>query len=187
MKIYTKSGDQGSTGLLFGGRVAKNDPRCAAYGEIDSATSTMGLARATSNDQTVRDILLSCQRDMFTVGAELATALDNYEEYKSQFHIITEDDVTKLEALIDELAESVELPPKFIIPGASQASSAIDMARGAVRTAERAIVGMNEKNLLANKEILKYINRLADLLFMLARYEDRMLSTELVTGTRLGE
>ena len=81
----------------------------------------------------------------------------------------------------------MELPPKFIIPGASQASSAIDMARGAVRTAERAIVGMNEKNLLANKEILKYINRLADLLFMLARYEDRMLSTELVTGTRLGE
>ena len=83
MKIYTMSGVLGSTGLLFGGRVPKNDPRCAAYGEIDSATSTMGLARATSNEQTVRDILLSCQRDMFTVGAELATALDNYEEYIS--------------------------------------------------------------------------------------------------------
>lgn len=187
MKIYTKSGDAGETGLLFGGRVAKNDPRCEAYGEADFATSAMGLARALSQDGRVKEILLQVQREMFTLSGELATDAANYEHYKSNFHAITADNVDRLEMLIDELSAQVELPPKFIIPGASAASGAIDLARSALRSAERRIVGLEQRGTLPNKELLRYVNRLADLLFMLARYEDRSLPMDIVTGTRLDE
>ena len=96
MKIYTKSGDAGETGLLFGGRVPKNDPRCVAYGEADFATSAMGLARALSQDARVQEILLQVQREMFTLSGELATDIDNYEHYKSNFHAITAENVDRL-------------------------------------------------------------------------------------------
>ena len=129
MKIYTKSGDAGETGLLFGGRVPKNDPRCVAYGEADFATSAMGLARALSQDARVQEILLQVQREMFTLSGELATDIDNYEHYKSNFHAITAENVDRLETLIDELSARVELPPKFIIPGASAASGALDSGK----------------------------------------------------------
>lgn len=187
MKIYTKSGDAGETGLLFGGRVPKNDPRCVAYGEADFATSAMGLARALSQDARVKEILLQVQREMFTLSGELATDVDNYEYYKSNFHAISADNVDALEILIDELSAQVELPPKFIIPGASAASGALDLARSALRAAERSIVGLQQQDLLPNGELLRYVNRLADLLFMLARYEDRALPMDIVTGTRLDE
>lgn len=187
MQIYTKSGDEGETGLLFGGRVPKNDPRCEAYGEADFATSAMGLARALSQDRRVKEILLIVQRDMFTVSGELATDASQYEHYKANFHAITAGDVTKLEGMIDELGSHVELPPKFIIPGASAASGALDVARSAIRGAERRVVTLEQQGILVNKEILRFVNRLADLLFMLARYEDRELSFDIVTGTRLEE
>lgn len=187
IKIYTKSGDAGETGLLFGGRVAKNDPRCEAYGEADFATSAMGLARALSQDERVKEILLQAQREMFTLSGELATDADNYERYKANFHAISAANVDALEALIDELSAQVQLPPKFIIPGASAASGALDLARGAVRAAERRIVGLQQQGNLPNPELLRYVNRLADLLFMLARYEDRALPMHIVTGTRLDD
>ncbi len=187
MKIYTKSGDAGETGLLFGGRVPKNDPRCVAYGEADFATSAMGLARALSQDVRVKEILLQVQREMFTLSGELATDLANYEYYKSNFHAITSENVDRLETLIDELSAQVELPPKFIIPGASAASGALDLARSALRAAERSIVGLEQQDILPNSELLRYVNRLADLLFMLARFEDRALPMDIVTGTRLDE
>ena len=187
MQIYTKSGDEGETGLLFGGRVPKNDPRCEAYGEADFATSAMGLARALSQDERVKEILLIVQRDMFTVSGELVTDASQYDHYTANFHAITSDDVTKLENMIDELSSQVELPPKFIIPGASAASGALDLARSAIRAAERRIVTLDQKGILVNREILRFVNRLADLLFMLARYEDRELSFDIVTGTRLDE
>lgn len=187
MKIYTKSGDAGETGLLFGGRVPKNDPRCEAYGEADFATSAMGLARALSQDARVKEILLAAQRQMFTLSGELATDAANHARYAANFHAITAEDVDGLEALIDELSAQVELPPKFIIPGASAASGALDLARSALRAAERRIVGLDQQGLLPNGELLRYVNRLADLLFMLARYEDRALPMDIVTGARLDE
>ncbi len=187
IKIYTKSGDAGETGLLFGGRVPKDDPRCEAYGEADFATSAMGLARALSQDARVKQILLMVQRQMFTLSGELATDADNYAHYAANFHAITAADVDGLEALIDELSAQVELPPKFIIPGASAASGALDLARSALRAAERRIVSLDRNGLLPNTELLRYVNRLADLLFMLARYEDRMLPMDIVTGTRIDD
>ena len=187
MRIYTKSGDRGETHLLMGGQVPKNHPRCEAYGEADFATSAMGLARAISPNSRVKEALLKVQREMFTVMAELAIESDRYHHFKDNYNTITEEHVADAERLIDDMKEEVELPPKFIIPGASPASGAIDLARSALRSAERRIVELNQKFPLDNDQILPYVNRLGDLLFMLARYEDKDLPMDIVTGTRIDD
>ena len=182
MRIYTKTGDTGETRLLFGGRLPKTDPRFEACGAADEAISAMGLARALSGEPRVKEILLKVQREMFTVGSELATATDQYEHFKAKFAVVTSGMVDKLESMIDELNAQIDLPPAFIVPGASAASGALDLARSTLRTAERRIVALNEQGLLVNPEILRYVNRLSDLLFMLARYEDREIPFEVLTG-----
>ncbi|PZC48831.1 MAG: cob(I)alamin adenosyltransferase [Chloroflexi bacterium] len=181
-KIYTKYGDLGETGLLYGGRVPKNDPRCEAYGAVDEAISAMGLARPLSNDPRVREVIRSTQKELFMVGAELATAVDHYDTFKKHFTPVTPDMVDRLEQIIDEMNGQIELPRAFIVPGASAASGALDMARSILRRAERRIVDIAQKDMLTNPEILRYINRLADLLFMLARFEDRALPFDALTG-----
>lgn len=182
MRVYTRSGDAGETGLLFGGRVSKADPRCEAYGATDQAVSAMGLARSMSQDERVRQILLQVQREMFTVGAELATAVERYEHLTANFDVVTAEMVDRLEGFIDELAAQVELPPAFIVPGASAASAALDLARSLLRTGERRVVELQQEGMLVNAEVLRYVNRLSDLLFMLARFEDRTLPFEVLTG-----
>ena len=182
MPIYTKTGDAGETRLLFGGRVSKTDPRCEAYGATDEAVSAMGLARALSHDARVKGILLQVEREMFTVNAELATDRDQYHHLEANFRLVTQDMATRLEGLIDELDAQIDLPNAFIIPGASAASGALDLARSLLRTGERRVVALNEQGLLVNPEVLRYLNRLSDLLFMLARYEDRELPFEVLTG-----
>ena len=183
MKIYTKTGDDGETRLLFGGRVSKADPRCEAYGATDLAVSAMGLARGLCQDPKVKDILLQVQNEMFTVGAELATDPSEYQHLKDNFRTVTAEMVSRLEALIDELDAEVELPAAFIVPGASAGSGALDVARSQLRAGERRVVELKEGGLLANPEVLKYVNRLSDLLFMLARYEDRRLPIDVLTGS----
>ena len=182
MKVYTKQGDKGETRLLFGGRVAKTDPRCEAYGATDAAVSAMGLARALCDDQRVKEILLKVQREMFTVGAELATDRSKWRDLRAKFSVVTADMVTVLEETIDELDAQIELPRAFIVPGASAGSGALDLARSLLRTGERRTVALQEEGELANPEVLRYLNRLSDLLFMLARFEDRDLPFELTTG-----
>ena len=182
VKIYTKRGDQGETGLLYGGRVPKTDPRCEAYGTTDEAISALGLARALSTSPRVKEIAKDVQRELFTVGAELATDPARYETMKAHFDVVKPAMVERLERLIDELEEEVRLPRAFIIPGGSAASSALDLARTILRRAERRVVALQEAGLLVNDEVLRYVNRLADLLFMLARYEDRDLPRELLTA-----
>lgn len=181
-KIYTKTGDQGQTALLFGLSVSKSDPRCEAYGATDQAVSAMGLARALCDDERVKEIVLQAQHEMFIVGAELATDESNYHYLQDNLSTVTPDMVTRLEAWIDELNGLMELPNAFIIPGASAASGALDLARGQLRTAERRVVALKEQGLLVNSDVLRYVNRLSDLLFVLARYEDRKLPIELLTG-----
>ena len=182
VKIYTKRGDQGETGLLYGGRVSKTDPRCEAYGTIDEAVSALGLARSLSTNSRVKKSIRQLQRELFTVGAELATAADEYETLKKHFAIVTPEMVEWMENLLDDMEEEVKLPRAFIIPGASAASSAIDVARSTLRRAERRTVGLKELGLLVNDEVLRYLNRAADLLFMLARYEDRNIPQERLTA-----
>jgi len=177
-KIYTKSGDGGETGLLYGGRVSKTDPRCEAYGATDEAVSALGLARALSISARVKEIVKQVQRELFTVGAELATDPAHYDAMRRHFQVVSPAMVEGLERLIDDLGAEVELPRSFVIPGASAASSAMDLARTIVRRAERRAVGLREAGLLVNDEVVRYLNRLADLLYMLARYEDRAVPLE---------
>ncbi len=186
MPIYTRTGDTGETRLLFGGRVSKTDARCEAYGCTDEAVSAMGLARALSNDLRVKEILLAAQHEMFYAAGELATDAKEYENLRKNFRVITPDMVGRLESLIDELDAGMDLPNAFVVPGASAASGALDLARSLLRTGERRVVALQEKGMLPNPEVLRYINRLSDLLFMLARYEDRALPVEAVTGRLSG-
>jgi cob(I)alamin adenosyltransferase len=183
-KVYTKFGDKGETSLLYGGRVSKNNPHTEAYGITDEAVSAMGLARSTSSDAKVKDILRDLQRELFTIAAELATEPDKYDLFKQHFTPVTEDMVVNLETVIDSLEEEFQMPTVFILPGGSPASSAIDMARTIIRTAERRVVALAEAGMLTNGLITAYLNRLGDLLFVLARYHDREIPIERATGDR---
>ena len=181
-KVYTKYGDEGQTSLLYGGRISKNDPHTEAYGITDEAVSAMGLARALSQDARGKDILKMLQGELFTVAAELATEPTRYDLFKRHFKPVELEMVTRMEESIDDLEREVEMPKVFILPGGSAASAAIDMSRCLIRTAERRVVALNELGKLTNPVIISYMNRLGDLLFVLARYEDRGQPLEKVTG-----
>ena len=181
-KIYTRRGDRGETGLLYGGRVSKTDPRCEAYGTTDEAISALGLARALSASPRVKEIVKQVQQELFAVGVELATDPGEYATMQRHFKVVSATMVEQLERLIDELEAEMRLPRAFIIPGASAASAALDLARTILRRAERRAVGLKEAGLLVNNELLRYLNRLGDLLFVVARYEDRSLPQEQLAG-----
>lgn len=182
MKIYTRKGDDGTTGLLFGGRVSKADIRPNAYGAVDTAISAMGMARALSASERVKYVLLKCQHEMFTVATEVATDPDHYDRLIEHFLPVTGKMVKRLEGWIDEIKAEIELPPQFIVPGASAASGAMDLARSLTRDAERRIVALDQYEPLRNAAVLRYVNRLSDLLFILARLEDKDLPFEVTTG-----
>lgn len=182
MKLYTRRGDDGTTGLLFGGRTSKADARTDAYGGVDTAISAMGMARALSSDERIKRILLRCQHDMFTVATEVATDPEHYDLLVERFSPVTARMVERLERWIDAIRAEVELPSSFIVPGASPASGAIDLARSLVRDAERCIVALCEREPPRNPNVLRYVNRLSDLLFILARLEDKGLPFEVTTG-----
>jgi len=183
-KVYTKFGDLGETSLLYGGRISKNDLHTEAYGITDEAVSAMGLARATTDDPMVKDVLRDLQRELFTIAAELATEPDKYELFQQHFQPVTQEMVTNLETIIDGLEEDVEMPKVFILPGGSPSSAAIDLARCIIRTAERRVVALREAGKLTNDLIITYLNRIGDLLFVVARYQDRELPIERATGDR---
>ena len=182
VRVYTKQGDEGETGLLYGGRISKSDLRTEAYGASDEAVSALGLGRSLSNDPEVRRIVKRLQRELFTVGAELATARAEYAKLELHFSVVTPEMTAALERDIDALGEQIELPRSFIIPGASQASAALDLARSTLRRAERRVVEMKSQDMIENDELLRYLNRASDLVFMLARYEDRALPFEKLTA-----
>ena len=183
-RVYTKFGDKGETSLLYGGRVSKNNPHTEAYGITDEAVSALGLARSLTEDQRVKDIVRDLQRDLFTIAAELATDPDKYELFQQHFKPVTETMVEDLEHTIDSLEEEFQMPTVFVLPGGTSASSALDMSRTSIRTAERRVVALSEIGGLTNPLIINYLNRLGDLLFVLARYHDRELPIERATGDR---
>lgn len=179
MRIYTRKGDTGTTGLLFGGeRVSKADLRTDAYGTTDEAVSALGLARAGIGSQTDRtearlaELVLRLQRELFVVGAELATRADRRERLTDGVTRVTPDMVSALEREIDELEELVEQPQEFVLPGETVTGAALDLARTTVRRAERRAVGLVDAGELPGSEVVPYLNRLADLLFVMARAAD---------------
>lgn len=174
VKIYTRKGDDGSTGLWYGGRVAKDDLRTAAYGDVDEAGAHIAVARAEARDShpDVHDDLLEMQRCLFICSAQLATAPEHQHKLEAGVTRPTDAMVDALERRIDHYKSQVELPPKFIIPGGTALSARLDVARTVTRRAERSVVTLKAAGGLPDETVLRYLNRASDFLFMLARFTD---------------
>jgi cob(I)alamin adenosyltransferase len=173
VKIYTRKGDDGTTGLWYGGRVPKSGGRPEAYGAVDEAASALGLCRAASGgDPELAGDILRIQNELFVAGAELATAPEAAERLEPGVSKVTADMVDRLEADIDRYMERVDLPPKFVIPGGTELSARLDLARSAVRRAERRVVDLKACGDLADDTVLRYLNRVSDALYAMARYAD---------------
>jgi cob(I)alamin adenosyltransferase len=165
VKIYTRTGDAGETSLFDGTRVSKHDPRVDAYGEVDETNAWLGLARAAGLDPALDAEIVHLQRDLFALGAQLADPADKLAARVTKA-VLTDADVLRLEDLIDRLES--ELPPlrRFILAGGTPAGAALHVARTVCRRAERRIVALDPP---ADLVLIRYINRLSDLLFVLAR------------------
>jgi cob(I)alamin adenosyltransferase len=168
-KIYTKKGDDGTTGLLYGGRVSKADLATQAYGTTDEAVAVLGLARALSDEAALKEEILALQRELFVVGADLATNPKERAKLEPGVSLVTAEMVERLEARIDELVAVHPLPNAFIVPGANAVSAAIDLGRSVVRRAERRVIDLRDSGAEVNDNVLRYLNRLSDLLFVVAR------------------
>lgn len=168
MRIYTKKGDDGTTGLLFGGRVAKDDPRPAAYGDVDEAQACLGVVRAQAGPE-LAEIVLGVQRDLWVLMAELATSAENAPRLVDGQSRSTEAMVEALTARIDEISDRFAPPTEFVVPGETALAAALDVARTVVRRAERAAV-----TALRGRDgwAVPYLNRLSDLLWTLARWQE---------------
>ena len=184
MKIYTRKGDDGTTGLWYGGRVPKHAGRPEAYGSVDEAASALGLARAIAErGGEVYEDVLRVQNELFVVGAELATAPEAAERLEAGVSKVTPEMVERLESDIDRYMDRVDLPPKFVIPGGTELSARLDVARTAVRRAERRVSALKDAGDLADDTVLTYLNRLSDALFAMARFADEP-QPELFEGRR---
>jgi cob(I)alamin adenosyltransferase len=173
VKIYTRKGDDGSTGLWYGGRVAKSDMRPEAYGSVDEAASELGLCRVAARDnQELYDDILRIQNELFIAGAELATAPEAAERLQAGISKVTTEMIERLESDIDRYMERVDLPPKFVIPGGTELSARLDVARTAVRRAERRVSAMRESGQLPDDTVLRYLNRASDAIYAMARFAD---------------
>lgn len=167
MKFSTK-GDQGETSLLGGQRIQKYDLRPETYGTLDEASSVLGIAKAQTSSPRITQAITISQEAMLVIGAELSALPEDYEKLTKK---ITEEDVKILDDLIDDLLGEVEIKKEFILPGETLLSALIDFARTVVRRAERRAAKLKSEGLIPNKLINTYLNRLADMLFVLARFE----------------
>lgn len=168
---FSKKGDRGETSLLGGQRVPKYDPRPDTYGTLDEASSALGVARAMTENRKIKDIILDAQKDLLIMGAELSSLPEDIDKLAQR---INEEDISRLEEIIDELQKDVELPKVFIYPGESVVSAQIDVARTIIRRSERKAARLREDGVIINDEINRYLNRLADMLFTLARFEEKI-------------
>src|SRR5215469_2923301 len=166
-KVTTGTGDTGYTGLLGDQRVPKYDPRPDTFGTVDEATSALGLARAAIKDQHVKEMILAIQQDLYLLMAELATPPENYD--KLGYHV-TAEHTHRLKQREEALKREVEIPNQFVIPGDTLEGAALDLARTVIRRAERMAVKLLHDGVITNNEVVVYLNRLSDLVFILARY-----------------
>jgi len=184
MKIYTKTGDAGQTGLFGGARVDKDDVRVEAYGCVDEANASLGVASALSQVVEVKSWLEGIQADLFSLGAELACPSDHLD--RLSMPRLGRTHVAALEALIDQMETELPQLQNFILPGGTPAAAALHQARTVVRRAERRVLTLS-KTAPVKGEPLVYLNRLSDLLFVMARYENhRSKGTDVLWKTRSG-
>jgi cob(I)alamin adenosyltransferase len=169
LKIYTKTGDDGTTGLLFGGRVGKDSALVHLTGTVDEAQAAMGLARAEAvPGSELDDLLTSLERDLYVLMAEVTTDPSNRSKLKPGSTLVTDEMVGALEERIDDFIARIEMPTDFVIPGANRVSAALDLARTVVRRAERLAVASPTEGSLVHR----YLNRLSDVLWAMARWAD---------------
>lgn len=171
MDIYTRKGDDGTTGLLFGGRVDKSALGPEAYGSVDESVAALGVARSSADEELATE-LLRLQRELFVVGAELATGAENLHKLEAGVTRVTAAMVEDLEPLIDELVATHGMPTEFVVPGMDRTAALLDVARTAVRRAERRAVALGRHEDRGPSEVVPYLNRLADYLYMLARAQE---------------
>lgn len=164
MKVYTRKGDDGTTGLLHGGRVAKDSPQPTAYGDVDEAQAVIGLARAVA-DGELAGILIDIERDLWVIMAELACNPDRLDEAGSR---PGPEMVDRLEGLIDDVSARFDPPTEFVVPGEDEVSARLDVARAVCRRAERSALSAAA----VGSSVIPYLNRLSDLLWTLARWSE---------------
>jgi len=179
MKIYTRTGDEGTTGLFGGGRVAKTHPRVEAYGDVDELNAAIGLARAIEQMPRIDEVLVPLQRDLFAIGALLATPDRDKMKRQLEKASIDERRVTEMEHAIDDGDRELEPLKAFIIPGGSAKAAALHVARTVCRRAERRVIALTDEEI--PPIVVIYLNRMSDLLFTLARVVNRRAGTGEVT------
>ena len=174
MKVYTRTGDDGTTALFYGGRVAKDAVGPRAYGTTDEVVSAFGLARAEcDSDSELGRLLIRLQRDLFVVGAELATAPENRHKLVPETTLVTAAMVSALEPIIDDITARFDAPTEFVLPGENRVSAALDLARTTARRAERECVTAARQGWLEpESHVVAYLNRLADLCWTLGRWQE---------------
>ena len=177
--VYTRTGDDGTTGLLYGGRVPKDGAGPDAYGAVDEAVSALGLARAEAERGGELDtLLIRLQRELFVVGAELATAPENRSKLTPGVSRVTASMVDALEPIIDDVTDRYDPPTEFVLPGENRVAAGLDLARTVVRRAERQCVAaahagwLDSPDATTASEVVRYLNRLADLVYTLARWQE---------------
>ncbi len=183
MKIYTKTGDDGTTSLFSGGRVLKSHLRVEAYGTVDELNSALGLARAFQPSAPVDGWLAQVQRQLFHLGADLATPLDAHREWVVRLDAAA---IAWLEARIDDMTAALPPLTNFILPGGSPAAAQLHVARTICRRAERLVVALQEYEAIGDHALV-YLNRLSDFLFVLARYENKQAGIPESRWTAAGE
>lgn len=170
MKVYTKTGDDGTTGQLFGGRMAKNSVAAELNGSVDEAQAIIGVVRAMAEDPDLAKICLDVERDLWILMAEVATAEKNRHKLIAGKTLVTQEMVVKLEETIDAISERFEPPREFVLTGVNQVSAFCDLARTVIRRAERRAVEFTAQ--APGTEVVIYLNRLSDLFWTLARWQE---------------
>ena len=171
MKVYTRGGDDGTTALLYGGRVPKDGPQPTAYGDVDEAQAAIGLARAAIDDRSGPELdamLVGVQRDLWLVMAELACHPDKVDRLAESGSRATPAMVEALESLIDDVSARFDPPTEFVVPGGDEVSARLDVARTVCRRAERSALAA----VVDGSQVVPYLNRLSDLLWTLARWQE---------------
>lgn len=173
MSIATKTGDQGTTGLMYNRRVSKTHPRVEAYGTVDELNAALGWARASSQDAWIRADLLAVQKDLVTLMGELATPVEDLSRYSQDgYALVTPELTAKLDALVKTLEERQISFKGWATPGATLDAAALDVARTTCRRAERRVCALEEAQQLRNAEIVIFLNRLSDVLWLMARWAE---------------
>jgi cob(I)alamin adenosyltransferase len=169
VKIYTRNGDDGTTGLYFGGRVAKSSDPIEVNGSVDEAQAALGWARSlTEPGSRLNEIIITLERDLYVLMAEVATLPENRHKLIDGSSKVTPTMIERVEGLIDELSAEYDMPTEFVVPGENQLSAALDVARTVIRRAERDAVGYP----LENSHVVGYLNRLSDLAWTMARWAE---------------